>query len=286
MKPLRVLLVAAAVLAVGTLMFATSAFASGGGWHSQKALFVQTNNLGANRIIVYDRAWDGTLSRVTSYLPAAKAAWRPVRPQTRWPRRVRWPAPIMGVCFWRSTPAATRSRCSGCTVTQLVGRALRARGLTNDGLMPFVEEFLALYRENLTTNTKIYDGGRELLEQLCREGRRVGICTNKNHELTIEILRQLDLIKYFGSVLGERVGHPCKPDPAPLLKVLSELNVSPSRALMVGDSEADVACARAAKFPVVVVNFGYSRVAPDALGADAVISRLSELHTVLASVAR
>ncbi len=174
----------------------------------------------------------------------------------------------------------------GGGVPQLVGRALRARGLTNDGLMPFVEEFLALYRENLTTNTKIYDGGRELLEQLCREGRRLGICTNKNHELTIEILRQLDLIKYFGSVLGERVGHPCKPDPAPLLQVLSELNVSPSRALMVGDSEADVACARAAKFPVVVVNFGYSRVAPDALGADAVISRLSELHTVLASVAR
>ena len=63
MKPLRVLLVAAAVLAVGALMFATSAFASGGGWHSQKALFVQTNNPGANRIIVYDRAWDGTLTR-------------------------------------------------------------------------------------------------------------------------------------------------------------------------------------------------------------------------------
>ena len=72
MKPLRVLLVAAAVLAVGALMFATSALASGGSRHSQKALFVQTNNLGANRIIVYDRAWDGTLTRVTSYLTGGK----------------------------------------------------------------------------------------------------------------------------------------------------------------------------------------------------------------------
>jgi 6-phosphogluconolactonase (cycloisomerase 2 family) len=33
---------------------------------------VQTNNLGANRIIVYDRAWDGTLTRVTSYLTGGK----------------------------------------------------------------------------------------------------------------------------------------------------------------------------------------------------------------------
>ena len=165
----------------------------------------------------------------------------------------------------------------GGGVPQLVGRALLARGLPDDGLMPLVEDFIALYRENLTTNTRVYDGGRELLEQLHQEGRRLGVCTNKNHELTIEILQQLDLMKYFGSVLGEREGRPRKPDPAPLLEVVAELGASPQDTLMAGDSEADVACARAANIPAVVVNFGYSRVAPEALGADAVISRLSDL---------
>ena len=165
----------------------------------------------------------------------------------------------------------------GGGVPQLVGRALRARGLPGDGLMPLVEEFIALYRENLTTNTTIYEGGRELLAQLHGEGRRLGICTNKNHELTVEILQQLDLLKYFGSVLGEREGRPRKPDPAPLLEVVAELGASPRDGLMAGDSEADVACARAAKMPVLVVDFGYSRIAPEALGADAVISRLSDL---------
>ena len=67
MKPLRVLLVAAAVLGVGALMFATSAFASGGGWHSQKDLFVQTNNTTANQIMVYQRAWNGTLTLAGTY---------------------------------------------------------------------------------------------------------------------------------------------------------------------------------------------------------------------------
>jgi phosphoglycolate phosphatase len=165
----------------------------------------------------------------------------------------------------------------GGGVPQLVGRALRTRGLPGDGLMPLVEEFIALYRENLTTNTTIYEGGRELLAQLHGEGRRLGICTNKNHELTVEILQQLDLLKYFGSVLGEREGRPRKPDPAPLLEVVAELGASPRDGLMAGDSEADVACARAAKMPVLVVDFGYSRIAPEALGADAVISRLSDL---------
>ena len=170
----------------------------------------------------------------------------------------------------------------GGGVPQLVRRALLARGLPIEGLMPLVEDFIGFYRETLTTNTRIYEGGRELLEQLRSGGRRLGICTNKNHELTVEILEQLDLAKYFSSVAGERQGRPRKPDPAPLLEVVAELGASRRDALMVGDSGADVACARAAKMPVVVVDFGYSRVEPEALGADAVISRLSELPHVFA----
>ena len=172
----------------------------------------------------------------------------------------------------------------GGGVPKLIKRALTARGLPVEGAMPLVDDFIGLYREELTTRTTVYDGGRELLEQLYGEGRRLGICTNKNHELTIEILQQLDLIKYFGSVLGEREGRARKPDPAPLLEVVTELGASPQDALMAGDSEADVACARAAGIPVLVVDFGYSRTAPEALGADAVISRLSELPQHLSSL--
>jgi phosphoglycolate phosphatase len=172
----------------------------------------------------------------------------------------------------------------GGGVPQLIKRALKARGLPIDGVIPLVDEFIALYREELTTRTTVYEGGRELLEQLHGEGRRLGICTNKNHELTIEILQQLDLIKYFGSVLGEREGRARKPDPAPLWGVVAELVASPQDALMAGDSEADVACARAAGIPVLVVDFGYSRTAPEALGADAVISRLSELPQHISSL--
>jgi len=57
------MMVALALMFVAT----SSAFASGWGWHSQKALFVQTNNTTANQIMVYDRAWDGTLTFAASY---------------------------------------------------------------------------------------------------------------------------------------------------------------------------------------------------------------------------
>ncbi len=67
----------------------------------------------------------------------------------------------------------------GGGVPQLVERALIARGYPRTELMPLVDDFLALYRENLTTRTLIYDGARELLEQLRGEGRRLGICTTR-----------------------------------------------------------------------------------------------------------
>lgn len=165
----------------------------------------------------------------------------------------------------------------GGGVPQLVERALIARGFPRTELMPLVDDFLALYGENLTTRTLIYDGARELLEQLRGEGRRLGICTNKNHELTLAILDELNLSKYFGAVFGEREGFARKPDAAPLLETIAALGGSPDSALMTGDSEADVACARAAEIPSVVVTFGYSKVAPQDLGADAVISSLCDL---------
>ena len=165
----------------------------------------------------------------------------------------------------------------GGGVPQLVKRALVARGLPVDGLMPLVHDFIGFYGENLTTRTKVYDGARELLERLRGEGRQLGVCTNKHHGLTLAILEKLDLARYFGSIIGEREGYPRKPDAAPLLEVVSALGATPETALMVGDSETDVACARNAHIPVVAVTFGYSRVAPEELGADALISKLADL---------
>jgi phosphoglycolate phosphatase len=48
-------------------------------------------------------------------------------------------------------------------------------------------------------------------------------------------------------------------------------------AVMVGDSEADIDCARAAGMASVAVSFGYSRAGAEALGAGAVVARLEDI---------
>ncbi|MBT3070495.1 phosphoglycolate phosphatase [Rhodomicrobium sp. Az07] len=174
----------------------------------------------------------------------------------------------------------------GGGVPTLVQRALVARGLAPTHIQPVVEDFIAAYRENLTTHTEIYPGARELLERLVAEGRKLGLCTNKHHAATLAILEQLDLAKYFGAVIGERDGFKRKPDAEPLLEVLAALDVSPCCAVMVGDSEADVGCAKAAGVRSVVVTFGYSRIAPGLLGGDALIASLGELPQALDGLRR
>jgi phosphoglycolate phosphatase len=55
---------------------------------------------------------------------------------------------------------------------------------------------------------------------------------------------------------------------------------------MIGDSETDVATARAARVPVIVVSFGYTETPPHELGADLVIDHFDELERALQTVAR
>ena len=84
--------------------------------------------------------------------------------------------------------------------------------------MPLAADFLNYYRDNLTGRTALYEGAAELLEKLKREGRRLGLCTNKQHRFTVEIAEQLGIAKYFIAINGEREGQARKPDPAPLLE--------------------------------------------------------------------
>ncbi len=50
---------------------------------------------------------------------------------------------------------------------------------------------------------------------------------------------------------------------------------------MIGDSENDAAVAHAAAVPLVMMRYGYSRVAPETLGAAAVLDRFAELPATL-----
>lgn len=161
----------------------------------------------------------------------------------------------------------------------LVKRALHRLGVDTESAL--VERLTAAFRREYKNQnnklSKLFNGVESTLHQLHAAGIRVGLCSNKPDDLCRMLARNFSIDRYFDEVLGSGDALPKKPDPAPLLKIIERLGVSPDDTLYVGDSATDVETARAAGVPVMLVSYGYTLRAPGQLGADAVIDSISEL---------
>jgi len=95
------------------------------------------------------------------------------------------------------------------------------------------------------------------------------------------LLATLDLTHFFTAIHGAGRFSYTKPDARVFHHVLDELGGSAAGAVMIGDSATDVATARAAGVPVVLVSYGYTVAPARTLGADAVIDDFADLPRVL-----
>ena len=148
------------------------------------------------------------------------------------------------------------------------------------------QRFLAHYADCLADSTRPFPGAVAALETLAAAGRRLAVCTNKSEATSRALLDRLDLSRFFSAVVGGDSLAAHKPDPRHLVAAILRAGGAPERAVMVGDSIVDVEAARAAAVPVVAVSFGYTRIPPDQLGADALIENFDELLPALERLAR
>jgi phosphoglycolate phosphatase len=167
-------------------------------------------------------------------------------------------------------------------------RALLTRGLTATGglpenydVEPDYNRFVDFYAANIATGSAPFPGTVKLLDRLRAEGIAMGVCTNKLEGLSLRLLEELDLLPYFGSVVGPDTIGVAKPDPRPLREAVTRLGVKPERAIMVGDSETDIRTARNAGVPVIGVPFGYTPQHVSTYGPDRVVNHYDEAWPVL-----
>lgn len=148
----------------------------------------------------------------------------------------------------------------------------------DDDLAPLLEDFLQYYAAHIADLSRPYARVVETLEALRSRGARLAVVTNKLTRLSVPLLTALNLTPLFDSIVcGDTAPRP-KPAADPALHACASLGVSCAEALFVGDSATDVGCARAAGCPVVCVADGYNHgVAPEALGADAIIDSFWDL---------
>lgn len=190
--------------------------------------------------------------------------------------------------------AAGRAPIEDETVRVLVGhgaRVLIERGFAETGepvdpstIPGHMERFLAFYGEHIADRSQPFPRVREALTRLGDAGAKLGVCTNKPEALSLSLLGALELTPFFSAILGADTLPVRKPDPLHFHETVRRLGAPVRHSIMIGDSPTDAATARAAEVPFIAVTFGYTPVAPEELGAEALIAHFDELDGAVAQV--
>ena len=181
----------------------------------------------------------------------------------------------------RALSPAEVKRMIGDGVPTLVARALAVSGADPGEAPTALSRFLEIYEANPVQLSRPYPGVPETLAALRRRGYRTAICTNKPQRATIAVLQGLDLLPLFDGIAGGDRFPVKKPDPGHLLGLIAELGARAEASAMIGDNENDAVAARSAGVPLLLMRYGYARVDPESLAAEALLEHFAELPEAL-----
>ncbi|MDH5357871.1 MAG: phosphoglycolate phosphatase [Gammaproteobacteria bacterium] len=141
------------------------------------------------------------------------------------------------------------------------------------------QRFLELYQENIARETALFEGMREVIEQLEDANIAWGIITNKPAFLTEPLLIALGLIDRAACVVSGDTTAYSKPHPAPMLHACELIKLSPEACIYIGDAERDIEAAKNANMQSILARYGYlgSQDDPESWQADAIIDHPREI---------
>lgn len=172
-------------------------------------------------------------------------------------------------------------------VRRMVGQGARvlierASSLANvsfsaERLDQLTRAFVEFYRADISRHSTVFAGVEDALQTLADMGAKLAVCTNKRTDLSQQLLDALALSHRFSAIVGADAVTQRKPHPEHFRAAVTRAGGVVRRAVMVGDTAADVAAARGAGAPVALVRFGYCDEDVERLGADVLLDRFSDL---------
>jgi len=176
-------------------------------------------------------------------------------------------------------PFAVARNLIGGGARQMLERGLAAEGrsCTPAEMDRMYRQFLDHYSTHIADRSRPFPSLDDALDQLSADGAVFAVCTNKLEGLSRKLLEALGLSHRFAAVCGQDTFGLQKPDPGFLRQTIRRAGGDGARAVMVGDSAADIDTARATGIPVIAVDFGYTTVPVSRLSPDRVISSFAAL---------
>jgi len=164
------------------------------------------------------------------------------------------------------------------------GLAARNGPVPADEIDGMFNAFIDYYAAHIADRSRPFPGVEIALDHLIERGFVLAVCTNKLEWLSRKLLDAVGLSRYFSVICGQDTFGVMKPDPEVWRRTVLQTGGDPAVGVMVGDSATDILLARAARVPVVAVDFGYTDVPVSDLGPDRIISHFESLPGAVAEL--
>ena len=170
----------------------------------------------------------------------------------------------------------------GRGVRVLMQRALSRVGASHVTFDEALPRFEAHYAQTVGTSASLFPGVMAGLERLHQGLVPCAVVTNKPRFFTLKLLERLGIARFLACVIAGDDGIRQKPHGDMLLAACQAMKSEPARTLMLGDSDNDIAAARAAGCPVWCVPYGYNEGrGPETLACDRLVATVEEAARLL-----
>ena len=144
-----------------------------------------------------------------------------------------------------------------------------------------VKEFIDYYGKNIAVESKLIKGIKEFLDWSKKNNISLGVCTNKQDYLAVDLLKKIKIYDYFEYVAGSNTFDYCKPDPRHLTSMIEIMQGDIKKSLMIGDSETDSESAKAAGIPFILLENGYTEKKVSEINHDHLIKDFVNIDEII-----
>ena len=129
---------------------------------------------------------------------------------------------------------------------------------TEDVVEEMTAEFVDYYSKNIVKESTLKKGVLDFLTWCKENSISMGVCTNKQEHLAIDLLKKIKIYDFFDYTAGGNTFEFNKPDPRHLTNAIEIMGGDVKKSLMIGDSETDSNAAKAANIPFILIEDGYT----------------------------
>lgn len=147
------------------------------------------------------------------------------------------------------------------------------------------DELVKKFRERYTNKgvfeSELYDGIKELLARLKKDGFKIGIASSKPQDYIETLLEHFGIKGYFDVICGVTFTADCESKTSIIGRCQKELDVAGNKCIMVGDKKYDINGAKANLIDSVGVLWGYgTKFEHIEAGAKYIIDKLDDVESV------